>query len=72
MPQRPVSSRWPSECLSSRNAEGLEAQTDWGEVTSYEIGVLRRGLRDVCKGIGFTLAKALLAESQQCVVQDQV
>jgi hypothetical protein len=42
-------------------------------VTSYEIGVLRRGLRVVSKeGVGLTLAKALLAESQQDVVQDQV
>jgi hypothetical protein len=41
-------------------------------VTLYQIGALHRGLRDVCKGIGLTLAEALLAESQQCIVLDQV
>jgi hypothetical protein len=44
-------------------------------VTSYEIGCLRRSLHDLSsEGIGLTLteAKALLAELQQRIVQDQV
>jgi hypothetical protein len=57
------------------NGPRLEARTGWGEVTSYEIGCLRRGLRDLSsEGIGLNLAeaKALLAELQQRIVQDQV
>jgi hypothetical protein len=53
----------------------LEARTGWGEVTSYEIGFLRRGLHDLSsEGVGLALAeaKALLAELQQRIVQDQV
>jgi hypothetical protein len=53
----------------------LETRTGWGEVTSYEIGLLRRGFHDLSsEGIGLTLAdaKALLAELQQRIVQDQV
>jgi hypothetical protein len=52
-----------------------EARTGWGEVTSYEIGVLRRGLHDLRServGLPLAEAKALLAELQQRIVQDQV
>jgi hypothetical protein len=43
----------------------LEARTGWGDVTTYEIGVLRRGLHDLtAEGVGLALAEAktLLAE----------
>jgi hypothetical protein len=53
----------------------LEARTGWGKVTSYDRSPLRRGLHDLSsEGIGLTLAeaKALLAELQQRIVQDQV
>src|SRR5450631_2381967 len=52
----------------------LEARTGWGEVTTCEIGTLRRGLGDLtADGIGLALAeaKSLLAELQQ-IVQSQV
>mgnify|MGYP001794336142 FL=1 len=50
----------------------LEARTGWGEVTTCEIGALRRGLGDLTAGrVGLTLAEAktLLAEVQQQIVQ---
>jgi len=53
----------------------LEARTGWGEVTTCEIGTLRRGLGDLtADGIGLALAeaKSLLAELQQQIVQSQV
>lgn len=53
----------------------LEARTGWGEVTTCEIGALRRGLGDLtADSVGLTLAEAktLLAEVQQRIVQSQV
>ena len=53
----------------------LEARTGWGEVTTYEVGVLRRDVSDLTSNsLGLSLAetKALLAELQQRIVQTQV
>ena len=53
----------------------LEARTGWGEVTTCEIGVLRRSLGDLTAdgvGLGLAEAKALLAELQQRLVQSQI
>ena len=53
----------------------LEARTGWGEVTTCEIGALRRSLGDLtADGVGLSLAeaKALLAELQQRLVQSQI
>ena len=53
----------------------LEARTEWGEATSYEIGALRRGIDDLtADGTGLTLreAKVLLAELQRRIVQSQI
>jgi hypothetical protein len=46
----------------------LEARTGWAEVTTYEIGVVHRGLHDfTTEGGGLTLvaAKTLLVELRQ-------
>jgi hypothetical protein len=53
----------------------LEARTGWGEVTTCEIGAVRRGLGDLTAdgvGLGLAEAKALLAELQQRIVQSQI
>jgi hypothetical protein len=53
----------------------LEARTGWGEMRTCEIGVLRRRPGDLtADGVGLTLAeaKALLAELQRRIVQDQI
>lgn len=53
----------------------LEARTGWGEVTTCEIGALRRSLDELTAdgvGLGLAEAKALLAELQQRIVQSQI
>ena len=53
----------------------LEARTGWGEVTTCEIGALRRSLGELTAdgvGLGLAEAKALLAELQQRIVQSQI
>jgi hypothetical protein len=53
----------------------LEARTGWGEVTTYEVGVLRRDFGNLTSnsvGLSLAEAKALLAELQQRIVQTQV
>ncbi len=53
----------------------LEARTGWGEVTTYEVGVLCRDLGDLTSnnvGLSLAEAKALLAELQQRIVQTQI
>ena len=53
----------------------LEASTGWGEVTTYEIGVLDRDPGDLTSssvGLSLAEAKVLLAELQQRVVQTHI
>jgi len=53
----------------------LEAKTEWGEVTTYEIGAVRRSTVDLTAdsvGLSLAEAKALLAELQQSIVQCQI
>ena len=53
----------------------LEGRTGWGEVTTCEVGVLRRDLGDLSSnsvGLGLAEVKALLAELQQRIVQTQI
>jgi hypothetical protein len=69
----------PWRFLVWRQRHGLDDQARsanrLGGVTFYEIGLFCRGLHDLNnEGVGRTLAdvKALLAELQQPIVQDQV
>ena len=53
----------------------LEAKTGSGDVTTFDVGTLRRAVGDLsADGVGLSLAeaKALLAELQQRIVQSQV
>ena len=53
----------------------IEASTGWGEVTTYEIGVLHRDPADLTSssvGLSLAEAKAVLADLQQRVVQTQI
>ena len=53
----------------------LEAKAGSGEVTTFDVGTLRRAVGDLsADGLGLSLAeaKALLAELQQRIVQSQI